>query len=145
MSHRGRRRGRRGRGRPSIKRWGRREAERTSSQEGSTTGAYVLELSPREPPLQVAPPLENAPVLQTAPTPKNAPLPQVAPPLKNAPPPQTAPPPENVPPPQAALPPENALSPQTAHKAGLETATRMVLESLQTTSKQCWPHNMPHC
>ena len=109
MSHRGRRRGRRGRGRPSIKRWGRREAERTSSQEGSTTGPYALELPLREPPLQVAPPPVNAPLLQVAP------------------------PPENAPPPQGALPPKNAPPPQTAPQAGLDPAARMVLESLKTT------------
>ena len=110
MPHRGRRIGSIGIGRPPIRRGGRREAERNFSQEGSTTGPYAF----------VQPP-EHAPPPQTVPPPENAPPPQVVSPPENAPPPQVVPPPEYAPPSQAA--------PQ----AGLDHATRLMLESLQTT------------
>ncbi|XP_022925319.1 early nodulin-75-like [Cucurbita moschata] len=91
MPHRGRRRSRRGRGRPPIRRGGRGEANRSSSQEGSTTEPYAL-----------------------VPPPECAPLPQTVPPPEYAPPPQTVPPPEYASPPQAVPPPEYAPPPQTA-------------------------------
>ena len=83
MLHRGRRRGRRGRGRPPIRRGGRGDADRSSSQEGSTTGPYAF-----------VPPPEYAPSPQTVPPPENAPPPQTVPPSEYAPPLQAVPPPE---------------------------------------------------
>ena len=112
MSHRGCRRGRRGRGRPPIRRGGRREAERNSSQEGSTTGPYAF-----------VPPPEHAPPPQTVPPPENTPSPQTVPPPENTPSPQAAPPLENAPPPQAASPPKNAPPPQSAPQVGLDPIT----------------------
>ncbi|XP_023522887.1 glutelin-2-like, partial [Cucurbita pepo subsp. pepo] len=80
MPHRGRRRGRRGRGRPLVRRGGRGDTDRSSSQEGLTTGPYAF-----------VPPPEYAPPPQTVPPPEYAPPPQAVPPPKYAPPPQAAP------------------------------------------------------
>ncbi|KAG7018141.1 LRR receptor-like serine/threonine-protein kinase EFR, partial [Cucurbita argyrosperma subsp. argyrosperma] len=57
----GHRRGRRERGRPPIRRRGRKEAERNSSQEGSTTAPYAFVPPPEHaPPPQIVPPPENS-------------------------------------------------------------------------------------
>ncbi|XP_022926229.1 E3 ubiquitin-protein ligase RNF12-B-like [Cucurbita moschata] len=126
MPHRGRRKVRRGRGRPPIRRGGRGEADRSSSQEGSTTGPYAF-----------IPPPEYAPPPQTIPPPENAPPPQTVPPPENAPPPQTTP--------QAGLDPATRFAPSLADTEekqtekfvlGLNPKTRRMLEAFNPKTNE---------